>query len=263
MDTAIIIPARYASSRFPGKPMYPLLGVSMLERVWRIARSVTHEASVLIATEDQRIVDFASTFGAKAVMTSETCENGTERAAEAVKVAGIRPDIIINLQGDAVLTPPWVIDAMIAVLKEDGSAELVTPAVRLEGRDLDEFLELKKAEPASGTSVVFDRNRRALYFSKRVIPFMRNAGRASIHRHIGLYAFTREGLDRYVSLSPTPLESAEGLEQLRALEHGMTVKIAVVDYRGRSHGSVDSPGDVEFVERIIAREGELVSDWGL
>lgn len=260
METAIVIPARYGSSRFPGKPQYPVLGVPMLERVWRIARSIEHRAQVVIATEDRRIVDFAESFGAAAVMTSEQCTNGTERTAEALKVAGLRAEIIVNLQGDALLTPPWVLDAMIDEMQNDADAEIVTPAVRLEGRELDDFLELKKSEPASGTSVVFDSRRHALYFSKRVIPFMRHAGQAAIHRHIGLYAFRKESLDRYVSLPPTPLEKAEGLEQLRALENGMKIRVAVVDYRGRSHGSVDSPADVAFVERIIAREGELVEE---
>ncbi|MGJ0507214.1 MAG: 3-deoxy-manno-octulosonate cytidylyltransferase [Methylocystis sp.] len=258
MKTAIVIPARYASSRFPGKPLHPVLGVSMLERVWRIATSARNAADLLIATEDQRIVDFAQGFGGRAVLTSEACANGTERTAEALKTAGIGAEIIINLQGDALLTPPWVLDAMIDEMRGDPGADIVTPAVRLEGRELDDFLELKKSAPASGTSVVFDNRRHALYFSKRVIPFMRQTGHAAIHRHIGLYAFRADSLDRYVRLPQTPLEKAEGLEQLRALEHGMTIKVAIVDYRGRSHGSIDSPEDVAFVETIIAREGELV-----
>jgi 3-deoxy-manno-octulosonate cytidylyltransferase (CMP-KDO synthetase) len=258
MKTAIVIPARYGSSRFPGKPLHPVLGVSMLERVWRIATSIDNAAEVLVATEDRRIVDFAEGFGARAVMTSESCANGTERTAEALKVAGVSAEIIVNLQGDALLTPPWVLDAMIDDMRGDPGADIVTPAVRLDGRALDEFLEMKEATPASGTSVVFDNRRRALYFSKRVIPFIRKTGHATVHRHIGLYAFRAESLDRYVRLPQTPLEITEGLEQLRALEHGMTIKVAVVDYRGRSHGSVDSPEDVAFVERLIAREGELV-----
>jgi 3-deoxy-manno-octulosonate cytidylyltransferase (CMP-KDO synthetase) len=258
MKTAIVIPARYASSRFPGKPLHPVLGVSMLERVWRIATSIGNDAQPLIATEDQRIVDFAESFGARAVLTSESCVNGTERTAEALETAGVDADIVVNLQGDALLTPPWVLDAMIDEMRAEPGADIVTPAVRLEGQDLADFLELKETSPASGTSVVFDNRRHALYFSKRVIPFMRQSGHAAIHRHIGLYAFRKESLDHYVRLPQTPLEMAEGLEQLRALEHGMTIKVAIVDYRGRSHGSVDSPEDVAFVERIIAREGELV-----
>jgi 3-deoxy-manno-octulosonate cytidylyltransferase (CMP-KDO synthetase) len=257
--TAIVIPARYGSSRFPGKPLHPVLGVSMLERVWRIAKSIEHEATVVIATDDERIADFAKHFGATVVMTSTTCANGTERTAEAVRVAGIDAEIIVNFQGDALLTPPWVLDSMIAELERDADAEIVTPAVELHGEELQRFLAQKETEPASGTLVVFDLQRRALYFSKRVIPYVRTAGCVAIHRHIGLYGFRRKGLERYVHLSATPLEQTEGLEQLRALEHGMVVKISIVDYAGRSHGSIDSPGDVSIVEQIIAREGELVS----
>lgn len=231
----------------------------MLERVWRIAKSVKHKVSVLIATEDERIVDFATRFGADAVMTSETCVNGTERTAEAIKARGLQPDAIINLQGDALLTPPWVLDAMIEEMESDSSAEIVTPAVRMQGEVLQEFLAHKTKSPASGTTVVFDLNRHALYFSKTPIPYMRGAGPHAIYRHIGLYAFRRNSLERYVDLPPTPLELSEGLEQLRALEHGMKVRVAIVDYRGRSHGSIDAPADVQVVEEIIAREGELVT----
>src|SRR4051812_45346743 len=113
MNTVIVIPARYASARFPGKPLHPVCGVSTLERVWRIARSVKYPATVLIATEDSRIVDLAAAFGGDVVMTSEACTNGTERTFEAIKSRRLDGDIIINLQGDALLTPPWILDAMI------------------------------------------------------------------------------------------------------------------------------------------------------
>jgi 3-deoxy-manno-octulosonate cytidylyltransferase (CMP-KDO synthetase) len=262
MNTVIVIPARYGSSRFAGKPMHLVSGVSMLERVWRIAKSVKHEASVLIATEDERIVEFAKRFGGDAVMTPETCVNGTERTAEAIKARGLEPDAIINLQGDALLTPPWVLDAMIEELQVDSAAELVTPAVRMQPEMLQEFMQHKIKNPASGTTVVFDLHQHALYFSKTTIPYGRGAGPHAIYRHIGLYAFRRDSLERYVALPPSPLETSEGLEQLRALEHGMKVRVAIVDYRGRSHGSVDSPADVKLVEDIIAREGELVTAVG-
>lgn len=258
---AIVIPARYASSRFPGKPMHPVRGISTLERVWRIACSVRHPATVLIATEDQRIVEFAATFGAAAVMTSDACTNGTERVYEAIENSGLDSDIIINLQGDALLTPPWILDTMIAELQADSDADIVTPAVALADQALREFTQHKTTSPASGTTVVFDMNRRALYFSKTLIPYVRKAGHASVYRHIGLYGFRRSSLERYIALAPTPLEMCEGLEQLRALEHGMKIRIATVDYRGRSHGSIDSPSDVKLVEDIIAREGELLAEW--
>jgi 3-deoxy-manno-octulosonate cytidylyltransferase (CMP-KDO synthetase) len=259
MSAAIVIPARYASSRFPGKPLHPVAGVAMLERVWRIARSVACVTRVIVATDDERIFAFARGFGAEAVMTSEDCTNGTERVHDAVERAAIAEDIVLNLQGDAPLTPPWVLEAMIEEMIADPAPDIVTPAVRLEDAALEEFLAQKQITPASGTTVVFGLKRNALYFSKTVLPYMRKAGHASIYRHIGLYGYRKAALARYVGLAPTPLEQTEGLEQLRALENGMSVRVAIVDYRGRTHASIDAPEDVAVAERIVAREGELLA----
>ncbi len=231
----------------------------MLERVWRIARSVRPASRVVVATDDERILARARSFGAEAIMTSEACTNGTERVHDAVRRGAISEDIVLNLQGDALLTPPWVLEAMIGEMVKDERAEIVTPAVRLEGPALDEFLAQKKVTPAGGTTVVLDRKRNALYFSKAVLPHMRNAGYAAIYRHIGLYGYRKASLSRYVELAPTPLERTEGLEQLRALENGMAIRVAIVDYRGRTHWSIDAPEDVAVAERIIEREGELLA----
>ena len=258
MSAAIIIPARYASSRFPGKPLFPVAGTPMLERVWRIAKSVAQATRVVIASDDERILEAAGRFGGEAVMTSPDCTNGTERVHDAVLRAAIAEDIVLNLQGDALLTPPWVLEAMIGEMILDRTPDIVTPAVCLEGPALEEFLAQKQVTPASGTTVVFNRKRNALYFSKSVIPYMRKEGHAGIHRHIGLYGYRKASLARYVELAPTPLEQTEGLEQLRALEHGLSIRVALVDYRGRTHWSIDAPADVAIAERIIEREGELL-----
>jgi 3-deoxy-manno-octulosonate cytidylyltransferase (CMP-KDO synthetase) len=258
MPAAIVIPARYASSRFPGKPLHAVAGVPMLERVWRIARSVPQAARVLVATDDERIFDFARVIGAEVVMTSPDCANGTERVHDAAVRADVTEDIILNLQGDAPLTPPWVLEAMIGEMVRDQTPEIVTPAVKLEGDVLEEFLAQKTKMPASGTTVVFDLNRNALYFSKAVLPFVRKTGHAAVYRHIGLYGYRRAALARYVALAPAPLETAEGLEQLRALENGMSIRVSLVDYRGRTHWSIDAPEDAAVAEAIIAREGELL-----
>jgi 3-deoxy-manno-octulosonate cytidylyltransferase (CMP-KDO synthetase) len=230
----------------------------MLERVWRIAKSVPQATRVVIATDDERIFEAAGRFGGEAVMTSPDCTNGTERVHDAVQRAAIAEDIVLNLQGDALLTPPWVLSAMIGEMILDRAPDIVTPAVHLHGQALEEFLAQKQAAPASGTTVVFDRSRNALYFSKAVIPYMRKEGHAGIHRHIGLYGYRKASLARYVELAPTPLEQAEALEQLRALEHGLSIRVALVDYRGRTHWSIDAPADVAIAERIIEREGELL-----
>lgn len=258
MTAAIVIPARYASSRFPGKPLHPVAGSPMIERVWRIARAVRHASRTVVATEDERILAHARSFGAEAIMTSPDCTNGTERVHDAVKRAAISEEIILNLQGDALLTPPWVLDAMIDEMIIDKAPDIVTPAVKLQGAALDEFLVQKKITPSSGTTVVFDLKKDALYFSKAVIPHLRKQGHAAIYRHIGLYGYRKTALSQYVSLSASPLEQTEGLEQLRALENGMKIRVAVVDYRGRTHWSIDAPEDVAVAEKIIEREGELL-----
>lgn len=258
MTAAIIIPARYGSSRLSGKPLQMIAGRSMLERVWRIAKAVRGVSRVVVATEDQRVVDHAKSFGAEAILTPESCTNGTERVHAAVELADVQEEIILNLQGDALLTPPWVLEAMIDEIERAPEADIVTPAVKLEGESLEAFKKHKLTSPSSGSTVVFDPKHYAMYFSKSVIPYMRNAGSTSVYRHIGLYGYRKTGLDHYVALPPTPLEKTEGLEQLRALEHGLKVRIAIVDYKGRTHGSVDSPEDVAVAEAIIAREGELV-----
>jgi len=230
----------------------------MLDRVWSIAQAVKTGPRVVIATEDERILSYAKSIGAEAVLTPTSCQNGTERAFAALESAQVDSEIIINLQGDALLTPPWVLDAMIEELAADQDVNFVTPAVELGEAEIEAFQKHKVSAPASGTTVVFDLKRDALYFSKTIIPFVRKKGFTHIYRHIGLYGYRRETLAKYVSLPPSPLEQTEGLEQIRALEHGLKIRVVIVDYKGRTHGSVDSPEDIPVVEAIIAREGELI-----
>ena len=256
-ETIIVIPARYASTRLPGKPLAPIAGRAMIERVWRIARAAG--CRTLVATDHEAIAAAVRAFGGEAVMTPPECRNGTERALAAIDALGLAPDVVVNLQGDAPITPPWVIGAMIEAMQAPG-AEIGTPAVRLTGEAARQFIARKKDTPASGTTVVMNRAGEALYFSKAVLPFSRTGAPAEIFRHIGLYAYRLDALRRLIALPETPLEKSEQLEQLRALEHGMRIRVAVVDYRGRSHASVDSPEDVARVEAIIAREGELLAD---
>lgn len=262
MTAAIVIPARYGSQRLPGKPMIPIAGISMLKRVWRIARSAKYCTRVVVSTEDERVAAHARSFGAEVALTSASCRNGTERTYETLSAAGIEEEFVINFQGDAVLTPPWILQAMIDEYRSGQPFDIVTPAVPLTPAMLDAFRAHKKAAPSSGTTVTFDLQHNALYFSKQIIPFLRTEGTASIHRHIGIYGYRRESLQRYISLPPTPLEQAEGLEQLRALEHGLRIRIVLVDYRGRTHASVDTPEDLELVEKLISAEGEIVTSQG-
>ena len=261
MDIAIVIPARYGSKRFPGKPMAPICGATLLHRVWLIARAGSGVSQVYVATDDERVADHARGFGAEVIMTSPECENGTVRVHQAMRSLPKPPDAVINFQGDAVLTPPWVLQGLADAFLTDPAAQLATPAVHLSWDELAELRQSKETTPFSGTVVVFDRFMNALYFSKTIIPSLRSRDPARpppVYRHIGLYGYRFEALERMAALAPTPLEQAEGLEQLRALENGIPIRVVLTDYRGRTHWSVDSPEDAVMVETLIGRFGELV-----
>lgn len=259
MRIAIIIPARYQSQRLPGKPLIEIAGRTLLRRVWDIARAVRGTTGVWIATDDERIATHARGFGAAAVMTPAALATGTDRVRAAMAMLPEPPDAVINLQGDAVLTPPWVVQALVDTFALHPDAGMVTAAMRLSPQQIAALKALKAESPSSGTLVTMDLSGRALYFSKVMIPFVRDgAADAPVHRHIGIYGYRAEVLARLAQLPPTPLERAEKLEQLRALEHGIPIQVAVVDYRNRTHGSVDTSEDLAFVEATIAREGELV-----
>ena len=254
-----VIPARYGSTRFPGKPLAPVAGVSLLQRVWSLA-TAADIGEVLVATDDERIVEAAAKFGARAVMTPIDCRTGTDRVLAAVEaLGGEAPTHVLNIQGDAVLTPPWVIAALGAALKADPDCPMVTPAVQLTAEALAELEKQKAGGDPGGTTVTFDREGWALYFSKTIIPFRRKmTGEIPVFRHIGLYGYRLDILDRLSRLPEGRFEAVEGLEQLRALENGICIKVVPVDYRGRTHWSIDSPADRDEAERLIAREGELL-----
>jgi 3-deoxy-manno-octulosonate cytidylyltransferase (CMP-KDO synthetase) len=259
IHAAIVIPARYDSSRFPGKPLALIQGISMIERVWRIAQKCTQADAIYITTDSDIIFEKASSFGAQVIMTSAACPTGTDRVAEAAESFAQDNTIIISLQGDAVLTPPWIVDDIIIAMKKDPETMIATPAVKLISQALVDFLNHKKISPSSGTTVVFDKNYQALYFSKQPIPYQRTVSHnAILYRHIGLYGYRFKTLKVLNKLEQTPLECIEKLEQLRALENGIPIRIVCVDYQGRTHASVDTPEDLQVVERLIEQEGELI-----
>jgi len=262
MRTLVVIPARYGSTRFPGKPLQPVLGVPLLQRVFAIARSVAGD-DVIISTDDERIARFAAErLGVEAAMTSPDIRNGTERVAAALDLLSTRPDFVVNLQGDAVLTPPWVIRALISVAEADPSLQMVTPATRMTPDSYERLKAAKAAGEVGGTTVTFDRGGQALYFSKSIIPFVRAGARdLPVFRHIGLYGYRPDTLRRLVLLEPGPLERAEQLEQLRALEHGIPIRVVTVDYRGRTHWGIDTEEDLRRCEELIRAEGELLPSY--
>jgi len=245
----LVIPARYGSSRFPGKPLANLAGKPMLQHVWEIANSVCN--NVVIATDDTRIIDAANNFGANAVLTSE-CENGTERVYQVVQQQTTRPDFVVNFQGDAPLTPSWILQDLINSL--DSNTQIATPAHKLSLVEAEELENHKQTSKASGTTVVFDKNYNALYFSKHILPFNRDGGDIDVYKHIGIYAYRTDILEQYLKLPISKLEDAEKLEQLRALENGIKIKVVPVDLKGRKTASVDTAEDLTKAKQILAEQ---------
>ena len=219
MSVLVVIPARYASSRYPGKPLVPLRGAggearTLIERSWLAARAVEGADRVVVATDDMRIREAAEGFGAEVVMTSPDCANGTERCAEAHAALGHAHDIVVNLQGDAPLTPPWFVSDLVAGLRDDADAEVATPVLRCDGRALNGFLEDRAAGRVGGTTAVFDNARHALYFSKEVIPYTprryADEDETPVFHHVGVYAYRAAALSAYPGWQPGRSKGSKG-----------------------------------------------------
>ena len=262
MSVLIVIPARYASSRYPGKPLVELAGCTgkkktLIERSWLAATSVAGVSRVVVATDDERIREAATGFGAEVVMTSSDAANGTERCAEAFKALGAGFDIVVNLQGDAPLTPPWFIEALIEDLRAKPDAEIATPVLRCDGATLASFLSDRKAGRVGGTTAVFGQGGRALYFSKEVIPYTaeryEDQAETPVFHHVGVYAYRPQALVAYPDWPVGPLEQLEGLEQLRFLENGRNVLCTEVEARGRDFWELNNPEDVARLEEMMKR----------
>jgi 3-deoxy-manno-octulosonate cytidylyltransferase (CMP-KDO synthetase) len=259
MKILLVIPARYGSTRLPGKPLLNIKGVSLLERVWKIANNVKSIAKVVVATDDKRIFDHVKNFGGEALMTPSECANGSERALQTINILSEQYDAVINLQGDTPLTPPWVIEKLAESLSSPDMPEVVTGAVVLSSTQLNQAIEAKNSGSTTGTFVVCDRFKNAMYFSRSIIPFNRSkTTNHSVLKHIGIYGYRISSLKNYFELSVGELEQIEGLEQLRFLENGIKIKVEVIDLKGRTLWSVDNPEDIEIVENIINKEGELI-----
>jgi 3-deoxy-manno-octulosonate cytidylyltransferase (CMP-KDO synthetase) len=264
MSVLIAIPARYASTRYPGKPLATLKGAtgerkSLIQRSWEAACGVKGVDRVVVATDDERIREACEAFGAEVVMTSPECANGTERCAEAFDNLGGGYDIVVNLQGDAPLTPAWFVEELVEGLKRDPMAEVATPVLRCDGRALNGFLEDRKAGRVGGTTAVFTKDRHALYFSKEVIPFTSETygdeEETPVFHHVGVYAYRPSALGAYPRWAVGPLESLEGLEQLRFMEHGHRVLCVEVEARGRQFWELNNPEDVPRIEAMMAEMG--------
>jgi len=234
-----IIPARYGSTRFPGKPLAPILGKPMLEWVWLGCLESKQLSRTLIATDSQEILCACASFGAESVLTRADHPTGTDRLAEVA--ATLDDDILVNIQGDEPTITGEVIDAVVEALRADPEAQMATLVHEAEGSAL--------ADP-NRVKVVLDRHDRAMYFSRNAIPALRDPSHRTVYwQHIGIYAYRRPFLATFVRLERTPYEQAEALEQLRALEHGYPIAVGKVG--NWSSNPVDVPEDIPIVEEYL------------
>ena len=236
MGAVIVIPARYGSTRFPGKPLVEIAGVSLIRRVYERAVRSRRAEAVVVATDDVRIAEHVTSFGGRVVMPEGDYQSGTDRIAAALALLGSSPDHIINVQGDEPLIEMEPVDALIDILLDTG-VEMATLACPLAS---DEEFQARDV-----VKVVTDTRMNALYFSRAPI-----GSRETAMRHIGVYAYQAEALRVMTSLPPSPLERAESLEQLRALQHGFRIAVYPTP---KPHLGVDRPEDVARVESELTK----------
>ncbi len=243
-----IIPARYASTRFPGKPLATLAGSTVIERVYRQASKVLDH--VFVATDDERIFTHVTDFGGKAVMTSSQHRSGTDRCREAYERCGVEADVVINIQGDE----PFIREEQIRSLMQCFPTDIATLV-----QPFDDDTTIEELKNPNVVKVALSKvDMHALYFSRSVIPFLRDsapetwASRQQYFRHIGMYAYSVDVLRQITTLPQGDLEKAESLEQLRWLENGYRIKVAISPYRSIG---IDTPADLEAAEQYAIREG--------
>jgi 3-deoxy-manno-octulosonate cytidylyltransferase (CMP-KDO synthetase) len=236
-----IIPARWSSTRFPGKPLYLINGKPLLQHVLERCRQAKNLDSVIVATDDIRIAKAAFTWDAEVALTSPKHRSGTDRIAEVARNAE-QFAFVINIQGDEPLIDPQLIDKLVKKLRSDREIEIVTAAHRFENSG--------EAFSPHQVKVVVDKSRRALYFSRAAVPFPRNPSGIRYLRHQGIYGFRRHTLLQFVKWKPTPLECAESLEQLRALENGVRVHVLIT---AKGSPGIDTLADAEALEQKLAR----------
>ena len=263
MNTVILIPARYASSRYPGKPLVALKGSTgmpkpLIQRSVEAARRVPGVSGVFVVTDDDRIAEACAPARVGVIMTSPDCRNGTERCAEALAELH-QPDLVINFQGDALLTPPSFVEALIARMASDTEPLVATPAVRLRSHELDTLRGEEEAGRVGGTTVVTNGRGHALYFSKRLIPHLpqsaADADPTPVKLHVGVYAYRARALELYRDAPQSELEILEGLEQLRFLDAGVPIAVVEVETPPFALRELNNPEDVVPIEEALAAAG--------
>jgi 3-deoxy-manno-octulosonate cytidylyltransferase (CMP-KDO synthetase) len=241
MKSVAVIPARYASTRFPGKVLCNLNGKPLIQWVHeRVSKSGVDE--VLVATDDEKVMEAVRKFGGRPVMTSPSHPSGTDRVREAVLKAAPDCDIIVNVQGDEPLIPPEVINDLLSTMKSQPEIEMATVGVPVRRNEI--------ADNPNIVKIVLDKSSFALYFSRSAIPFLRQGGEdMRLYKHWGIYAFRKNVLEKFVSLPESSLEKCEKLEQLRALENG--IRIFVVESDFADSIGIDTPEDLEKARQIL------------
>jgi len=264
VSVVCVIPARYASQRYPGKPLVRLCGATgeartLIERSWRAACEVDVFDRILVATDDDRIADAARAFGADVAMTSNAARNGTERCAEVLEQLSQTPEMVVNLQGDAPLTPPWFLTSLVEGLRAAPEFDVATPVLACDGETLKALKNDRANGRVGGTTAVFGADHSALYFSKEVIPFTDKdyalGEETPVFHHVGVYAYQPAALARYRKAQMCALEVEEGLEQLRFLVAGQKVLCVEVEAHGRKFWELNNPEDVARIEEFMREMG--------
>lgn len=238
MNVLCVIPARYASTRLPGKPLADIAGKPMIQRVYERAAQATIPTAVLVATDHPLVEETVKRFGGRVMMTSANHPTGTDRLAE-VAESYADADVIINVQGDEPLIAPDIIDRLAQLFADDETLQMATVITKLDERD---------ATDPNAVKAVTDLKGNALYFSRSLIPYPRVAAKAPVYKHIGIYAYRRDFLLSYAKMAPTPLEQAESLEQLRALENGYTIRTIFTDHE---FIGIDTKEDLERINQLF------------
>lgn len=238
MNTLCVIPARYASTRLPGKPLADIAGKPMIVRVYEQASRAKRLSGVIAAVDDERVYEAVVSHGGKAMMTAKGHPTGTDRLAE-VAAAHPEAELIINVQGDEPLIEPDLIDALAAAFEEEPELQMAT--VKSPMTDENEMRN------PNNVKVVTDKEGYALYFSRSLLPYPRENTGVTVYKHIGIYAYRRDFLLQYARMEPTALEQTESLEQLRALENGYKIKVIATDFK---FVGVDTPEDLAEVNRL-------------
>lgn len=261
----IVVPARFGSTRLPGKPLIPIAGRTLLERVTAVARlaaDLAGNCEIVVATDDLRIADHAHEIGAQVALTAADLDSGSSRACAAARQRDLAPDLIINLQGDSPFISPSTVAALIENLR-NGHGDVATPVYRLDWAQLDRLRAHKGDTPFSGTTCVRDKNGNALWFSKTIIPALRDEAKLRVEspispvwQHLGLYGYRMAALEWFTATPQSQYERLEGLEQLRFLEGGRTIATIEVDAPSHAMSGIDTPADLLLAEKAIKRLGD-------